>query len=148
MRLLLANVWSLEKEMDKMGQNNLKSQTVVPTETCLYHNILDQAVALDGQTVFWANGAQDYSWTGRDGLWSGVHNISAWCSHSQSRWTVFTWCWTFDMKMSSTLSSASFCCCLHSPWHRFSLQIADMFCNLYSIKEFTNFHFVMQPCVV
>ena len=23
-----------------------------------------------------------------------------------------------------------------------------MFCNLCSMKEFTNFHFVMQPCVV
>ena len=56
LKLLVANVWSQEKEMDTMGlkgQNNRESGTIVPTETCLQH-ILDQADAVDKQTVFWA----------------------------------------------------------------------------------------------
>ena len=80
--VLLDNVWLKEKEIDKMGQNNVKSQTVVPTATCLRHTISDQAVALDGQTVFWADGSQDYSCSRRGGLWSAVYNINAWCSHT------------------------------------------------------------------
>lgn len=37
-----------------------KSENVGPTESCSHHNISDQAVELDWQTVFWANGGQDY----------------------------------------------------------------------------------------
>lgn len=41
----------------------------MPTEICLHHIISDQAVALHGWTMFWANREQNYSWTRR-----GCHN--------------------------------------------------------------------------
>ena len=55
LRLLLANVGSQEKEMDNLGlspSNSVKSESVVPTETCLNTHISDQAVTPDGRTLF------------------------------------------------------------------------------------------------
>lgn len=43
--------------------------------------------------------------------------LHRWClvlKRSRSYWTVFPRCWTFHMKMLTTLSSSSCCCCLHS----------------------------------
>ena len=48
-------------------QNHLKLETVVHTETCLYHSISDQAVALDRWTMFWADREQDNNWLRRGG---------------------------------------------------------------------------------
>ena len=55
--------------MDKCyWQNNVKSETVVPTETCLHHHISGQVVARNEQTVFLADRMADYSKTWRGGL--------------------------------------------------------------------------------
>ena len=46
---------SLNKVWDLGWSNNMKSETVVLTETCLHHTFSDEAVTLDGQSMFWAN---------------------------------------------------------------------------------------------
>lgn len=77
--------------------------------------------------------------------------------HSHSWLTGFAWCWTFDVKVATVLSS--------TPWlawtqfqknhHRMTPLVfcLNMYINkcLYvvcfcSVKDFTNRHFVMQPC--
>lgn len=63
------------------GQNGTQAgkttDTVVPTEIH-FHHISDQAVALDGGTMFLADGVQDYSWmrTGGLPLLLGAHEQS------------------------------------------------------------------------
>ncbi len=52
--MLLANVWLREDGVDKMGL-----MLDIFTETCLHLNALDQAIALDGQTVFQAGRVED-----------------------------------------------------------------------------------------
>ena len=53
-RLLLANVWSQEigQKWDSGWQYNMKLDAIVPTETCLHHIILDQAVAHNEHTTW------------------------------------------------------------------------------------------------
>ena len=90
--------------MDKIGLNNVKSETAVPTENCLQHNVSDQAADVLMVTVLRADRVLDFSGTGRGG--------------GQSWWTVFPRCRTFEIKMLTTSSSPSCCYCLHTPWCR------------------------------
>ena len=56
---------------DSGWPNDMKSETVVPTETCLHHKVLDQAAAFDGSCA--VDRLQQYSST----RWAGfcVYNI-------------------------------------------------------------------------
>ena len=79
LRLLLAHVCSQETEMDKMAlrldwQGEIRDLSQLKTG---WRQV--SAVSLDGR-MFWADGAQDYSWTRGAGLC--VYNIDAWCSHT------------------------------------------------------------------
>lgn len=67
--------------------------------------------------------------------------------HSQNWCTVFTWCWIFDVKM----TSPSRCCCLHSPRCKLKscpacsclkMTVNIIFGCLCSMK---NLHVVMRP---
>ena len=44
---------------DHGWQNNRERCALIFTETCLHHNISDQAAELSGRTEFWADGEQD-----------------------------------------------------------------------------------------
>ena len=44
--------------------------------------------------------------------------FGAWCSHTQSWWTVLSDVELLIRRSSTTLSSPSCCCCSHSPWCR------------------------------
>ena len=72
--------WQMSGHRKRRGQtglNNVKSETVVPTETSLHHKMSDQSVALNSAE---ANRAQDYSVRRRGGLC--VYSIDSWCSIS------------------------------------------------------------------
>ena len=47
-------------KLDSGWPNNRKSETI--TETCLYHNILGQAVALNGPTLFLSRESAGLKW--------------------------------------------------------------------------------------
>lgn len=98
------------KEMDKIGLNNVKSETAVPTGNCLQHNVSDQAADVLTVTVLWADRVPDFSGTRRGG--------------GQSWWTVFPRCGTFEIKMPTTSSSPSCCYCLHTPWRRSKRRVS------------------------
>ena len=54
----------------------MKSETAVPTETCLHHNISDRAVARR------VSCAESRTTAGRGEVDLCVYNIDAWCSHA------------------------------------------------------------------
>ena len=62
----MTNVWSLVtgKGNGQMGlrldKQLMKSETVVPPETCLHHNMTDQSVVLNKRAVFQADRVQHY----------------------------------------------------------------------------------------
>lgn len=82
--LLKGCSWIMSKRMQKrqmelrLAKQCEQSEHVGPTESCSHHNISDQAVELDWQTVFWASGGQDCSGMRRCGL--RVCNSNAGCS--------------------------------------------------------------------
>lgn len=111
LRLLPANVFLHEREMDKMGNRLAKQSEIrdlclqgpVPTATSqikLLHStgglyVSQQSAGLQLDECRWTNSDVCQSW-----------------------WTAFPRSWTFNMKRPTTLSSPSSCYCLHTPWSR------------------------------
>ena len=79
LKLLLANVWSGEGEVDKMGLRLAKQQEIRNTSyrDLLHHSILDQAVALDGRT-----GRKTWAGLGEVGIC--IYISDGWCSNTVS----------------------------------------------------------------
>ena len=97
------------------------------TKTCLLPDIsTDQ---LDGWTVFWDNRAHDYSWTRRGGLC--VYNIDARCLYTAKangqcfpRVKLLIWRrWPHHL-------------CVYK-------KTVYVLCNMCSVKEFTNYYFIV-----
>ena len=104
---------------DSGWQNYARSETVVPTETCHQHSVVDQGVALDVWTVFWADSVQDYSWRG------------------EVDWQSFLWCHIMFCFKSSNLICI-YICLLTYPTSLY--LVISRFIMFYFI------YFIQSPC--
>ena len=102
-----------------------------------HHNISDQSVSTDWGTVLLSDRAQDCSGMRRGGLC--VYNIDACCSHTVK----------VDGRCFPDVELLIRRCRPHSPWSRFK-RCPTCICifNNCIYVLFTNFHLVIQPCVV
>ena len=87
LRLLLADVQLQEREMDKMGLSwrNRPPQPCCGHRDLLHRSLSDQAVALHGQILFWANGVQlnKERWTHH---WCSITHSHSWQWSSVELW--------------------------------------------------------------